>query len=354
VTVPRPRQLEGPSPVFTRADVAGALLVACLAGWILFSASMATGSRVGPIGTLTMATVGYVLARLLARRWARAILAALVLMVVALGAWRWRDLLDGDPIGGPLGYQNANAALFLQACVAALVLVALSVAWRRAIAASFMALLAVVLVISGSAAAVALAGAVGTVGAIALVVRRQVATRSVIAAGFLICLVATIVLGAMYAPRPGNSATTSVPSSSTETRLALWHDALLLMVEHPMFGIGAGRFTEESRVAASDPDRRHTHHEFLQLGAESGIVGGVLLAAVFVWAITRSGLNPGPVGAIVAAGVAALGIQACVDYVLHFPLVPIASAILAGATSFHDPTTGSTSKDSDDVTRQEE
>ena len=83
------------------------------------------GARVGvgPIGTLTIAAIAYVVARVTARRRARAIPATVVLVVVALGAWTWRDVLDGDPLGGPLGYQNANAALFVQAFVASLVLV---------------------------------------------------------------------------------------------------------------------------------------------------------------------------------------------------------------------------------------
>ncbi len=213
-----------------------------------------------------------------------------------------------------------------------------------------MALLAVSLVIIGSPAAVALAAGVGTVGILALVARRWIPTTTVVAGGFLICLVATVVLGGTYAPRSGDGAIDAVASSSTETRLALWHDAWFLMVEHPITGIGAGRFAEESQVAASDPDTRQAHQEFLQLGAEVGIIGGVLLAAVFVWMIARAGLDHGPVGAIVAAGVAALGIHACVDYVLHFPLVPVASAILVGAASFHDPRNGSTSKESDDST----
>ena len=340
---------KGTASAFTRADVGGFLLVACLAGWILLSASLAAGSRVGPIGTLTMAASGYVVARFAARRWARAIPIAVVLIVVALGAWTWRDLVDGDPIGGPLGYQNANAALFLQAFVAALVLVVLSASWWRTIAATVVALLAVCVVIIGSTAAVALAAAVGTVGVVALVGRRRMGTTTVVMAGFLICLVGTVLLGLTYAPRSGDGATGSVAGSSTEIRLALWHDALSLMVERPTFGIGAGRFAEESEVAAADPDTRQTHQEFFQLGAESGIVAGALLAAVFVWAIARAGLDDGPVGVIVAAGVAALGIHACVDYVLHFPLVPVVSAILAGAASSHGMKNGSTVKEADDV-----
>jgi O-antigen ligase len=350
VTVVPSRVSERVAEVFHRADVGGLLLVACLAGWILLSAAMATGARVGPIGTLTTAATGYVVARLLPRRWNRAIAAAVVLIVVALGAWSWRDLLDGDPIGGPLGYQNANAALFLQAFVASLVLVALSASWWRAVAATVAALLAGSLVIIGSMAAVALAAAVGIVGVVALVGHRRIASTTVLAAGFLACLVATVVLGATYTPRSGDGAIPSVASSSNEMRLALWHDALSLMVEHPIIGIGPGRFAEESQVAASDPDTRQGHQEFLQVGAESGVVGGLLLAAVCVWAIARAGPDQGPVGVIVAAGVAALGIHACVDYVLHFPLVPVTSAILAGAASSHHPKNGSTSKESGDVT----
>ena len=343
----------GRAPAWGRADVVGLFLVTGLAGWIVLSAALSDGSRVGPIGTVAAAALAFFLARLIARRWARAIPLGVVLVLVVLGAWAWTDLFDRDPLGGPLGYQNANAALFVQAFVASLLLVATTSGGKRIVAATVTTLLAASLIVIGSTASIALAAGVGAAGTIALVAHRRVGLTAVIVAGLLLSLVATIALGAMYTPRSGDPVGGSFARSSTEMRLALWHDALALIDEHPIVGIGPGRFAEESRVAASDPDTRHTHHEFLQIAAETGVIGGVLLAALFVWAIARTGLGLSPAGGIAAAGVAALGIHSCVDYVLHFPLVPIASAVLVGAASFHAPAR-STRKDTDALSSRDD
>jgi hypothetical protein len=61
----------------------------------------------------------------------------------------------------------------------------------------------------------------------------------------------------------------------------------------------------------------------------------LLLAGLFAWGFARLGLLGAPdAPAIVAAGaLAALGIHACVDYVLHFPALPLAAAALFGAVA---------------------
>ncbi len=64
------------------------------------------------------------------------------------------------------------------------------------------------------------------------------------------------------------------------------------------------------------------------MAAETGVVGGLLLVALPLG--DRSApVAAGPDATLAAAGVAALGIHACVDYVLHFPIIPITSAVLA-------------------------
>jgi O-antigen ligase len=151
-------------------------------------------------------------------------------------------------------------------------------------------------------------------------------------AGLLTILLATILLGASYAPRPAGSAG-FVEESLTETRFALWHDALELTSRHPGTGVGIGRFAEASSVAAADPDRRHAHQEYLEIAAETGVVGGLLLVALVGWALIHTGLRGGIGATLAAAGVTVLGLHACVDYILHFPIVPITSAVLAGAVT---------------------
>jgi O-antigen ligase len=119
----------------------------------------------------------------------------------------------------------------------------------------------------------------------------------------------------------------------TETRMALWHDAIDLTIRHPVTGVGIGGFAVASPVAAADPDRRHAHQEYLETAADTGVLGGVLLVGLFVWATARTGIRGGIRATLAAAGVTALGIHASVDYILHFPLIPITCAVLAGAAS---------------------
>jgi hypothetical protein len=53
---------------------------------------------------------------------------------------------------------------------------------------------------------------------------------------------------------------------------------------------------------------------------------------VFVWGFARLWVHPAPdvMVALGAASLAALGLHACVDYVLHFPAVPLTAAALVG------------------------
>ena len=107
-------------------------------------------------------------------------------------------------------------------------------------------------------------------------------------AGLLAVLLSTLLFGASYVPHPGGP-TGVLEKALTETRMALWHDAIDLTIRHPVTGVGIGRFAVASPVAAADPDRRHAHQEYLETAAETGLLGGVLLVGLFVWATARTG-----------------------------------------------------------------
>jgi O-antigen ligase len=173
--------------------------------------------------------------------------------------------------------------------------------------------------------------------AVALVLPRPAAVRIGLAAFaglIVVALVATVVLGVTSsgaARSPGSL--TRVGSALRRNRLLLWHDALTLMAAHPLVGIGPERFQFTSPTARSDSDLRWAHNGFLQQGAEQGVTGLLLLLLLFLWTLLRLGSVPHPDRAVALAGaaVAALGIQACVDYVLHFTALPVVAAALAGA-----------------------
>jgi O-antigen ligase len=107
------------------------------------------------------------------------------------------------------------------------------------------------------------------------------------------------------------------------------------MIEHPVLGVGPGRFAEAAGPASADPDARWAHNEFLELGAETGIVGALLLLALFAYGFLRLHVvaDASPVAPLAATSLAVLGIHAAYDYILHFPAVPMAAAALVGAAT---------------------
>jgi hypothetical protein len=70
----------------------------------------------------------------------------------------------------------------------------------------------------------------------------------------------------------------------------------------------------------------------LQQGAETGVIGLLLLIFIVIWGFSSLGAVKGDTVTVLGGvALAALGIHACVDYILHFPAVPIAASALVGA-----------------------
>jgi O-antigen ligase len=155
----------------------------------------------------------------------------------------------------------------------------------------------------------------------------------------MVVLAATSFIGAV----PNSAAATLVGDVIGNRRVVLWHDALELTSQAPLVGVGPGRFAEEADTARNDFDARWAHHGFLQQGAETGLIGLALLVLIFMWGFWRL-LGAGPSGMAVmgAFALGALGLMACSDYVLHFPLITTVTAGLVGsgaaATSPSRPT----------------
>jgi O-antigen ligase len=262
--------------------------------------------------------------------------ASIVLVAAWLLVTRTKGTLSTAPLAGPLGYANAKASLFLQAAVAALMLVAAARGWVGRILGlvAALAFVAVPLVIhSYMAAGVAL-----TLPALALVVNgrnRGRLTAWVLSVVLCLALLGTVLAGLSFRRMESSgNALNRVYAFLSERRPALWSDALEEMVEHPAFGVGPGRFPEFSAVSRSDPDdAAWAHNGFLQQGAEQGVIGLALVVLLFVWGLLRLGATPGGdrVTALAAVALAALGVHACMDYIFHFAALPIMAAALAGA-----------------------
>ena len=229
-------------------------------------------------------------------------------------------LVGGGPLDGPFGYRNATGAFCVLATIAALMVAAAVPRWWMRIPAILAAVpFAIVAAVDSAAAglsllviAVALIGLFGPLG-----VRVSIVALATL---FAVAFAGTIVLGAGYRPGANNI----VVRALTERRLVLWHEALQIIEEHPG-GVGPDRFSEVSPTARQDRDARWAHNEFLQQGVELGLAGLAILLLIVLWGFARLWVHPSPdmVVAFGAAALAALCIHACVDYVLHFPAVPL-------------------------------
>lgn len=318
-----------------RRDLIGLVLAGATACWALVAAG--NGGAAGPfVGLIAASTVVFAAARVAGsvRPWI--VPAGIVLLAGVLAAGAGSDVLSREPLSGPLGYANADAAFYLLTAIAALVLVATLSRSGLKVAAGGVAIgCAAVTVFKHSTAASSLLAlsALGFVAGVRVSVRSIVA---VCAALFLAALGITIALAVIHRSDLGQGIVEPVVDSGlSERRLALWDEALVLMLEHPMTGIGPGRFASFSPTARSDKDARWAHNEFLQQGAEQGIPGFAFTTGLFLWGFWRLGSmrHPDRFTAFGAVALAAIGIQASVDYILHFPAVALAMAALLGAAT---------------------
>jgi O-antigen ligase len=246
-------------------------------------------------------------------------------------------VVSSEPLSGPFGYATARAAFFVQVGLAGLMLAsALPTRFIWILGASATVASIAVVVASGSTASVALLAVLGGLALLGSAGGWHGAALGAAAGLFVVVLGMTMALGALYAPGDPRTGRVDriVDSTLTERRLVLWNDALSIVSKRPLAGVGPGRFQLASPTARADADARWAHHGFLQQAAETGVIGFVLLVALFLWGFFKLWAGPPDAIAVLgAAALAALGIHACVDYVLHFPAVPMAAGLLVGAAT---------------------
>lgn len=316
------------------ADGAGVALVAAAALWTYLAASRAGGEPEEVAGIIVLSGVVLAVSALVSR-FSRTLSPALIIGYAAVLAVTTPTLLDRGPLSGPFGYSNARGAFYLVAATAAVMLLA---RWRdllvRIVAGVFLVVLAVVPIVTGAqAASILLALPVVAVVAGIKFPRATVAALGVL---FLGVVTATVLVAGLGPQRLPDGVAERTESALTERRLTLWEEAFDLMSAEPLYGVGPGRFQEESETALSDIDALWAHNAFLQQGAEGGVPGLVLLTGIFVWGFVRLILTKDPDAgvAVAAAGLAAVGIEASVDYILHFATIPVVTAALVGAGFF--------------------
>jgi O-antigen ligase len=301
--------------------------------WTIVSAIVA-GVDPTPVVAGQIAVGGALVGARLVASWNRwAVPAVAVAVTIAVTIFSLDAVFDSAPRAGPFGYSSITGAFYAQATIAGLMLASGTLALLRPVGALAAIVFALVPITTRTRSATIL---LFTLVIVAILARtdqqRRFVTRSFkwVIGG---AIAGTLVLGVAHAGPPDTSPWTRTAADLiTEHRIALWHDAVVMMVENPLTGVGPGNFGSFSPVARSDPDAPWAHNEFLQYGAELGIPGLLLLSAVFLWGlsrlIAREALDT--IAILGAAGLTMLGVHACIEYVLQRPAVPILAAALLG------------------------
>lgn len=125
-------------------------------------------------------------------------------------------------------------------------------------------------------------------------------------------------------------------SLTSPDRVGAMRAALGQVAQHPLIGVGPDTaFTWHSDDHGVVLGVRYVHNEYLQVLAEYGAVGVVLVVALLVavaWTIARPLTGrPWPgARAGVTAGLVALGLHSALDFLWHVPIIPLIAAVLVG------------------------
>jgi O-antigen ligase len=229
-----------------------------------------------------------------------------------------------------MGYGNANGALYALGVAAAAILAVCANSDTIRIPAGVLTVsMFAFTVLTTSIAASALALGILLVA----VAVHRFGRRFALAGPFF--LMGTIGLTLLVGLGPDLQVVSLAEQALTKARATLWHDALAITADHPVFGAGPGTFAELSPTALSDSDLRWAHSAYLQAAAEMGIPGAVLLLAILLWAfggLVRSHQDERLVVIGIAAAIA-FTVHAGIDYIAHFPALVILVALLTGLAS---------------------
>ena len=317
------------------SDAAGIAVLGSCAAWSLITAAMHDGRPEGVLLAVLAVAAGYASGRISGALVpvAAPCVGALAGLGMALAEPR---LAPGPQFAVPLGHAGATAALLTLAVGAAC-----CSAWAAPAPALRLALrllaagITVVAAVLGSLSGFVLCTAV----LLCSLAAGRMWRRGLGIAG--LGLATALVTGATWAVA-GNvlpdGLTASLEGQLTPHRVQLWQDALHMAHQDSALGVGPGRFGELSSAAAEAllPDGK-PHSAPLQLAAEQGIVGVLLLAAAYGWVLhalwrtTRST----PIALTAGAALTGLAIVAAVGNALSFTSVSVGAGFLAGLATAH-------------------
>ncbi|MFJ9019742.1 O-antigen ligase family protein [Streptomyces sp. NPDC102259] len=312
------------------SDAAGVAVLGACAIWSLVTATVHGGRPEGVLLAVLAVAAGYAAGRILGVLLPVAAPCAGALAGLALSVARPR-LAPGPEIVAPLGHAGATAAVLTLSAGAAC-----CAAWATPVPALRLGLR---LLAGGIAVTGSLLGSTTAVVTCCAVLLCSLAAGRLRHRGPALAALATtavLVTGLPWAVAgnalPGGPAE-RLTDRLTAHRVALWRDALGMAHREAGLGVGPGRFGELSGTAAqSTLSDGKPHSAPLQLAAEQGVVGVLLLAAAFCWVLFTLWRAPRPTSVVLTAGstLTALAAVAAIGNALSFTTVSVGAGLLAG------------------------
>lgn len=231
------------------------------------------------------------------------------------------------PAFGGLGYDNANAALAVQATAMVAVALAGRGAPRGLTAAALIPAFAIAVLTSSWAG-----GFIALTVAVAALAPPLSPRAHRVTAG----LAWTVVLGLAAAQvslvlSGWQPAVLERPLSWA--RFVLWSDALDLAAERPLLGHGPGSFADLSSIGTIDPLLTRAHSSVLEVTAELGLVGLAILLAVITAGFVLLARTAGTASLVAIAAWAGLWAHSLVDFVADYPAILLAAGLVVGVAS---------------------
>ncbi|MER6347214.1 O-antigen ligase family protein [Streptomyces sp. NPDC001595] len=309
---------------------AGVVVLGACAVWSLITAAVHGGRPEGVLLAVLAVAAGHAAGRIGGSLLPVAAPCAGALAGLAL-AVAVPQLAPGPQPGAPLGHSGATAALLALATGAAC-----CAAWSASTVPLRSALWTLAAGIAVTAAV--LGSRTGAVACAAVLLASLAAGRTRHRGPGLagLGLVAALVTGAGWAVAAQTLPTgllAFLEGPLTPHRVDLWRDTLALAREDTALGVGPGRFGELSEAVAGSPlSDGKPHSAPLQQAAEQGVIGLLLLVAVFCWMLHMlwRTARPTPVALSAGAALTALAAISVVGNALSFTAVSAGAGLLVG------------------------
>lgn len=142
---------------------------------------------------------------------------------------------------------------------------------------------------------------------------------------FILCGLLIVGVGlSQYQPFTNRVASiTDTKNQSNAERFLIWNSALHMFEDHPVLGVGLGQYKDNYQKKyispeAKEPKLEHAHNNFMQMLAESGIVGFggfvILISGLIGYSFKRFLKNKNPYALMMCASTLALVLQGLTEY----------------------------------------